>query len=119
MLNQRMAAAQKVADRLFSAEAALDSALAEVAQLTAAVPIARAEAGLSAMFGQDALQAAQAAVTALVDARGKLLETHRQLDNTKDQMGLRTKMFGGGMPKPEPLSAEQPRHLTVVTSDAA
>ncbi|MBV7256378.1 hypothetical protein KCG44_06210 [Pacificimonas sp. WHA3] len=115
MLNQRLAAAQKVAVRLHAAEEALDAALAETAHLTASMPTARAEAGVSAMFGQDALLFANEAISALVAARGALLETHRKLDETKNQMGLRTYMGPGG-PKPIPTGGEesQPVRLSVV-----
>lgn len=115
MLNKRLAAAQKVAAQLYASEEALDALITEVGKLTAVMPAARAEAGVSAMFGQEAMVSANQVLGALISARGALLETHRNLDETKDQMGLRTRM-GPGIPKPEPTTGwnDEPVRLSVV-----
>jgi hypothetical protein len=85
----RQEVAQKVADRLFAAEAAIDIALTRAAELTAAMPAARTEARLSAIVGQAALDRAAEAFTALVEARRRIVETHESLDQARSQMGLR------------------------------
>ncbi|HYE27388.1 MAG TPA: hypothetical protein VEA61_04040 [Allosphingosinicella sp.] len=99
----RQAVAQKVADRLFAVEAAIDEALTRAAELTAAMPQARTEARLPAMVGQDALDRATEVLVALVEARRRVVETHKSLDSTRAQIGLREVDAGDSYPKPNPL----------------
>lgn len=70
---------EDLAARLYSAESAIDAALAATAGLTAELPAARARALLSATAGQKAFDGAAAAVSALVLARSELVRTHRAL----------------------------------------
>jgi hypothetical protein len=98
----RQAAAQKVADRLFAVENAIDIALTRAAELTAAMPMARAEARLPAMVGQAALDRAAEAFSALVEARRRIVETHDQLDATRLQIGLKEVDAGDTEPKTSP-----------------
>jgi multidrug resistance efflux pump len=116
MLNQRRAAAEKVAQRLAAAEAAIDRALTCAAELNAALPSARAEAGISAVVGQEALDGAADVYSRLVAARRSIVETHRKLDETKTQIGLRTVAIGDGLDKPDPIrpSGEADRPLRMV-----
>lgn len=95
----RQAVAQKVADRLFAAESAIDVALTRAAELTAAMPSARTEARLPAMVGQTALDRAAEAFTALVEARRRIVETHAHLDEARVQIGLREVDAGDTEPK--------------------
>jgi len=94
--------AQKVADRLFAAEHAIDVALTRAAELNAAMPQARAEAHLPAMVGQSALDRAAAAFTSLVEARRQIVETHDQLDQARADMGLSEVDTGDTEPKVPP-----------------
>ena len=98
----RQAVAQRVADRLFAAENAIDVALTRAAELTAAMPQARAEARLPAMVGQAALDRASEAFSALVEARRQIVETHARLDEARAQMGLREVDTGDTEPKVPP-----------------
>lgn len=68
-----------VAARLFAAEAAIDDALIETARLAALLPSARSQARLAATTGQAAFNGAAASLSALTDARARLVETHRSL----------------------------------------
>lgn len=95
----RQAVAQKVADRLFAVETAIDVALTRAAELTAAMPQARTEARLPAMVGQDALDRATEAFVALVQARRRIVETHQSLDEARAQIGLREVDAGDLAPK--------------------
>ena len=97
----RQQVAQKVADRLFAVESAIDVALTRAAELTAAMPQARTEARLPAMIGQTALDRAAEAFAALVEARRRIVETHTSLDQARLQMGLREVNSGDSYPKPE------------------
>lgn len=101
MLKQRRIAADQVAAGLFEAEAAIDAALNKTAALTASIPAARAGAGLSALFGQDALERLSETIAALALARRGIVETHKQLAVVKTQIGLgAVTMDGGGGTKP-------------------
>ena len=79
---------EALAVRLYAAEAALDRAMTEAAALTAALPVARAEACLSAVTGQRAFSGAAAAVGALAEARGHLVHTHNALAALARKLGL-------------------------------
>jgi hypothetical protein len=98
----RQAVAQQVADRLFALESAIDLALTRAAELTAAMPQARLEARLPAMVGQEALDKATDTFVALVQARRHIIETHKSLDLTRAEIGLREVDAGDSYPKPQP-----------------
>jgi hypothetical protein len=100
----RQEVAQKVADRLFAVESAIDIALTRVAELNAAMPAARTEARLPAMIAQKALDRAAEAFSTLVAARRLIIETHEQLDVARVQIGLREVDAGDALPKPNPAS---------------
>ncbi len=116
MLKARRDAATKVAESLFAAEEAIDMALAKVAEFNGTLATARTEAKLSAVVGQDAFETAASVFAALARARSDIVETHKRLSETKDQIGLRT-MAIGDLGKPEgaiPVGSRDGRHLQVV-----
>lgn len=113
MLKNRQQAAQKVADRLFAVEDAIDVAVRSAAQLTAAIPEARADARLSAVIGQDALDQAAHAFALLVQARRAMVETHHKLEETRIKIGLREVNVGDSYPK-EPEAIAAPVHVRAV-----
>lgn len=112
MLNQRRDAARKVAENLFALESALDTALAQAGSLSAVLPAARAEAGVSALFGQEAMGSAAEALMLLVQARAKVLEAHNHLQETRCQLGLREYAVGDALQKPP--SAQERVDLRIV-----
>jgi hypothetical protein len=95
----RQEVAQKVANHLYAVEAAIDIALTRAAELNAAMPMARSEARLSAIIGQDAFDRAAETFTALVQARRRIVETHESLDQTRARIGLREVAAGDGEEK--------------------
>jgi len=105
MLKQRRMAADQVAAGLFEAEAAIDAALNKTAALTATIPAARTGAGLSALFGQDALERLSETIAALAQARRGIVETHKQLAEVKVQIGLGAVTMGGGDGEKPPENA--------------
>jgi hypothetical protein len=116
MLKARRDAAMKVAESLFAAEEAIDLALARTAEFNGMLATARREAKLSAVVGQDAFDSAASVFAALARARCDIVETHRRLSETKDQIGLRTVAIGD-LGKPEgapPMAKGDGRHLQVV-----
>ena len=112
MLKDRRAAAMRVAESLFAAEDAIDQALARAAEFNSTLVTARTDAKLSAIVGQEAFEGAAAAFAALVRARADIVETHKRLSETKDQVGLRAVAIGD-VGKP-PATAESGRHLQAV-----
>jgi hypothetical protein len=100
MLRKRREAAQKVAERLWAVEEAIDVALTRAAELNAVMPAARTDARLPAMIGQDALDRATEALALLVQARRRMVETHQSLDEARAQIGLREFAAGDSFPKP-------------------
>jgi hypothetical protein len=113
MLKDRRNAAMKVAESLFAAEEAIDTALARAAELNGVMVTARTDANLSALVGQDAFEVSSAAFAALARARCDIVETHKRLSEAKIQVGLRTVAIGDELPKP-PLPEGDARHLQVV-----
>lgn len=91
---------EALSTRLHAAEAAIDTALHEAAQLAALLPVARKQAFLSAVTGQSAFDGAAATVLALTQARSHLVATHRSLAALARMMGLEATAVGP-MDKPE------------------
>jgi cob(I)alamin adenosyltransferase len=83
MRKERVEAVQTVAEKLFALEEAIDAAI-----------------GAAAELGSTMVQARTHALSRLVEARSKTVETHGALDEVKSELGLRTFAFGGGMQKP-------------------
>jgi hypothetical protein len=115
MLKARRDAAMKVAESLFAAEDAIDAAFARVAELNSALVMARSEAHLSAIVAQDAFETAASTLGALAKARGEIVETHKRLNETKIEIGLRSVAIGDqGKPNVKPNETGDIRHLQVV-----
>ncbi len=119
MLKQRRKAADQVAADLFQAEAAIDAALNKTAALAATMPSVRAEAGLSALFGQDAVERISETISALTQARRGIVETHKELAVVRDQIGLRAVGFGGDGAKPPALAPGRPDLRPLDDAEAA
>lgn len=90
----RQSIGEALAARLYTAEAAIDRAMAETAALAAALPDARAEAWLSAVTGQRAFSGAAATISALAEARGHLVQTHNTLAALARKLGLEALAVG-------------------------
>lgn len=122
MLKNRRAAAQTLAHHLFETETAIDLAIAKMAQLTGQMPMARQDANLSAVVGQDALEQAAKTLSALVEARSQIVETHHRLAVARDQIGLREMMggeFGGQKPPAQGSAIPSDAPGLVLVKDAA
>jgi hypothetical protein len=88
--------AQRVANRLFATEDAVDAAILEATQLLGGMIEARKDIGFSAVLGTEAVAKIGAALNALTEARSAVVDAHNQLAETKLRLGIRTKMFGTG-----------------------
>lgn len=115
MLNQRRKAAQGIADRLMATEKAMDVAIVQMADLSSFMLTARIEANIATEVGQGALENAAATLVSLVQARGGIIATHKELAVAKDQIGLREVALGGLTPK----QASETPGLRVVAQAAA
>jgi hypothetical protein len=111
MLKERRIAAQAVADNLFAVERAIDDAIARCVRLTVSIPASAAQINLSAVVGQDAIASSARAFSALIQARQDIVATHRHLDTTCAQIGLRANVFGNS-------GGTEPSKLVVVENAA-
>lgn len=105
MLNQRLAAAQAVANELFPAEKVVEEAIVRNAKLVIATIEGRAAAKLPIRSAQEALGFVAQANVRLCEARGLLAEAHRSYRATQVEIGLQAFGFGDEQPCP-PSSAE-------------
>lgn len=115
MTDNRLDIARQVADQLFAAETAIDMALAKTAALAGLMPSVREDIRLSALVGQGAIERAIETMSALGEARRKIVETHKQLSITQKQIGLGPVNLGGWVDKPEQARVG----LVAVSAEAA
>jgi hypothetical protein len=94
MPKQRQIIAHSIAQRLFAAEEAIDLAAARIAELNAALPLARLEGRLAAAIGQDAFQSSASAIMLVAQTRAELVVTHEQLKRASDDIGLGEQAYG-------------------------
>ncbi|MFD1612980.1 hypothetical protein ACFSCW_14335 [Sphingomonas tabacisoli] len=117
MLNKRKEVVGAVVSRLKPAEENLDLALASLAGLNASLPAARAQSGLALSVGHEALAAFSEAQSLLVRARGKVIEGHRLLEETRRAFRF-PEVANGGLGDKDPNSVfpvPTGGHLTVVS----
>jgi hypothetical protein len=84
--------AQRVAKKLFSTEAAVDSALIEATELMGEMLKARQDVNVSMVFADDVQVKMMEAMKALSDARSAMVAVHGELNEAKLRLGIRTKM---------------------------
>jgi hypothetical protein len=99
--------AQGVANRLFATEKAVDTAMAEAAQLMTSLIDARSELHLSAVVGDEATTKVAQAIATLAEARRAVVSAHADLADLKLRVGIRTKLIG--------ISDKPPENITEVT----
>lgn len=85
--------ANKVADKLFATEHAVDDAMVRASQFLEAMVEARRELNLSAVAGEVATSRVAEAIAALSEARRSVMAAHGALQNLQTKMGL-TVAFG-------------------------
>ena len=119
MLKQRRDAAQQLTDRLFDTESAIDEAIQKMADLAGYMPVARKNANLSAIVGQDAMMQAGQTLTALIQARSQIVATHNSLAVARDQIGLREMGMGGDQQKPPAHGNANHSPVIAIVAEAA
>ena len=85
---------QRVANKVWSTENAVDDAMAQAAALMAELTSARQELRLSAGTLEKATADLVAAISALGQARTAMVEMHEELAEVKIRIGDRTKLTG-------------------------
>ena len=96
--------AQRVAKKLFTTEAAVDSALEQAAELMGEMLKARKDVNVSLVFADDVQVKMMEAIKALSEARTAMVGVHEELNEAKLRLGVRTKMVI--QDKPLELSAK-------------
>lgn len=91
---QRKIIGARVAQELFAVETAVETTFGAMAQFAGLLATARAEANLSAVYGQDVMEDVNAAMAHLLQARRALVKAHGGLAEVRDQVGLRHVGFG-------------------------
>lgn len=91
---------EALAERLFRVETAIDAALSEAAALVSELPRARTEAYLSAVVGQQIFDRTTESLTALTQARARMVAAHHGLAALARKMGLGA-LAVGPLDKPE------------------
>lgn len=114
-LAQTRLAANDVAAKLLAAEAAIDAAIAAVASLTAAMPVAAQQANAGMHIGHEALMHAMESCQSLVKSRTNIIRTHKALRVAQADVGLDQIAFMPLCP-PAEAHADNGRHLAVVAA---
>lgn len=91
---------EALANRLYAAENAIDSALTEAGALMSMLPSARTTLWLSAVTGQRIFDDAAASIQALAQARGHMVSAHNTLAALARRLGLEV-LATGPVDKPE------------------
>ncbi|MFI4976651.1 MAG: hypothetical protein ACHP84_19115 [Caulobacterales bacterium] len=86
--------AQRVANKLFATENAVDAAMAEATEMMADLLRARKDLGLSATVGDSVVAKVVEAISALSEARTAMVTAHGELAELKLRVGIRTKLGG-------------------------
>lgn len=101
---------KRVAAKLHGSEAAIDTAMVQVADLMADMVQARKDLKVSATVASGATDKVMAALAALAEARTVMVAAHAELDEARLRLGVRTKMMGWD-PKDSSLKTEEEERL--------
>ncbi len=89
---EKVFVAKRVAKKLFTTEAAVDSAMVEAAELMSEMLKARQDVNASLIFADDVQVKMIEAIKALSEARTAMVGVHNELNEAKLRLGIRTKM---------------------------
>lgn len=103
---EKVFVAQKVANKLYATEAAVDGALKEAAELMTVMLTARQDIQVSTVFADESQVKLMEAMKALSDARSAMVAVHNELNEAQLRLGIRTRM---DVEKPPGMSATQER----------
>lgn len=100
---KRVDVAVNLADQLFEAEAAIETAFKKIGALAQALPDARLGAGMAATVGQAAFAAVMDSMAGQVHSRSAMILVHKELARLKAQSPYRSVMIGGGQKSEDPV----------------
>lgn len=89
---EKIFVAQRVANKLNTTEEAVDTAMAEAAELMSEMLKARRELALSTTFGDEAAAKLVDAIKSLGEARTAMVGVHSELNEAQLRIGIRTRM---------------------------
>lgn len=112
---QTRLAANDVTAKLMAAEAAIDAAIAAVASLTAAIPVAAQQANVGMHVGHEALMHAMESCQSLVKSRTNIIRSHKALRVAQSEVGLDHVAFNPLCP-PDSVFGPEGRQLSVVAA---
>lgn len=103
---EKVFVAQQVAKKLMAAEASLDATITETSELMAQVLQSQRDLSLSPVATEAATAKLVETMAALGQARSAIVGCHKELDELRLRMGLRTRM-AGFLDKPPAVNSEQ------------
>ena len=113
---QTRLAGNDIAAKLLAAEAAIDAAIAAVANLTAAMPVAAQQANVGMHVGHTALMHAAESCQSLIKSRTNIIRTHKALRTAQSDVGLGHVAFNPLCPPAPEGVADNSRHMASVAA---
>jgi hypothetical protein len=104
---EKVFVAKKVAEKLWTTEAAVDSALMQASEFMSVMLAARTQAKAPITLGDGAQAKLMEALKALSEARSAMIAVHYELKDVKDSLGIRTRLGGIETP-PSGVEAADP-----------
>lgn len=101
-LNVRIKAAQGVALTLFETEQLLDQLIGNTGKLATTMTTARIESHYGCEVGHSALLRLGDAMSSLIDARGAMIDIHKELAHVGQEFDIPFRAFGAPYGKPKP-----------------
>lgn len=95
---EKVLVAKTLANKLFSAEDAVDEAIVKASALLSGMIEAKAQLNVSLSTADPAVAKVAEALAALSASRTAMVAAHRQLEESKLRVGIRTKMSPVGKP---------------------
>lgn len=117
MLNERLAAARRIANHLTNAEEAIDDAIINLATLMAALPAERRAVSMRASLGHEAVAKTAQAIALSGELRTAIIDAHKALFTVQTEVGLSAYAVGPTAEPPmsllEPETEQRQQRLRV------
>lgn len=88
---EKVFVAQRVANKLYATETAIDAAISEAAEMVGQMIQARKDLGISTVFADQAQVKVMDAMSALAEARTAMVAAHAELNEAQLRLGIRTR----------------------------
>jgi hypothetical protein len=113
---KRQDVAIQLAEQLFEAETAIETAFLKLGMLAQALPQARVSSGMAGTVGQAAFEALSLSFAGQVQSRSAMVTLHEELARLKAQSPYRAVAIGGGLKSEDPVPRELTGYLAVVAA---